>query len=138
AALVEGLILAAEEKCVVDAYGVVRPGPDMVYANQTLQSSIYPEMVLAARALMGGGLIQLPSSVHDLLSSETAADVERYVRWPQATAEERVKLMKLLWDLTGSEFASRHVQYEMFYAGQPSVVKVKEYLAYDWAAAERL
>jgi 4-hydroxyphenylacetate 3-monooxygenase len=138
AALVEGLILAAEDKCFVDDFGVARPGPDMVYANQTLQSSLYPEMVLTAREMMGGSLIQLPSSARDLLSPETAPDVERYVRWPKASAEERVKLIKLLWDLTGSEFASRHVQYEIFYAGQPAVVQAKSYRWYDWRAAERL
>jgi 4-hydroxyphenylacetate 3-monooxygenase len=138
AALVEGLILAAEEKCSVDRYGVVWPAPDMVYANQTLQSTIWPEAVLAAREMMGGSLIQLPSSVDDLLSPETSADVRRYVRWRDADATERVKLLKLLWDLTGSEFGARHVQYEMFYAGQPTVVKTKEYRAYNWADAERL
>jgi 4-hydroxyphenylacetate 3-monooxygenase len=138
AALVEGLILAAEEKSIVDEYGVARPSADMVYANQTLQSSIYPEVVMAARQMMGGSLIQLPSSVEDLRAAETSADMRRYVRWPHADVEERVKLLKLLWDLTGSEFGSRHVQYEMFYAGQPTVVQTKEYRAYDWAAAELL
>ena len=138
AALVEGLILAAEEKCYVDDDGIAWPAPDMVYANQTLQSTLYPEMVLMAREMMGGSLIQLPSSARDLLSAETAPDVARHVRWPEASAEERVKLLKLLWDLTGSEFGSRHVQYEMFYAGQPSVVKAKAFNAYDWSAAEAL
>jgi 4-hydroxyphenylacetate 3-monooxygenase len=138
AALVEGLILAAEEKCFVDEYGVARPGPDMVYANQTIQSILYPEMVLAARQMLSGSLIQLPSSAQDLLSPETRADVNRYVRWPSASAEERVKLIKLLWDLTGSEFAGRHVQYELFYAGQPTVVQAKSFRWYDWPAAERL
>lgn len=138
AALVEGLILAAEDKCIVDAYGVAWPSPDMVYANQTLQSTIWPEMVMLARDIMGGSLIQLPSSVADLLSAETSPAIRRYVRWRDADAEERTKLPKLLWDLIGSEFGSRHVQYEMFYAGQPSVVKTKAYRAYDWAFAERL
>jgi 4-hydroxyphenylacetate 3-monooxygenase len=135
AALVEGLILAAEQKYIVDEYGVARPGPDMVYANQTLQSSIYPELVLAAREMLGGSLIQLPSSAQDLLSSVTAPDVERYVRWPSASAEERVKLIKLLWDLTGSEFAGRHVQYEMFYAGAQFVTRGHSYRTYDWPGA---
>jgi 4-hydroxyphenylacetate 3-monooxygenase len=138
AALVEGLLLAAEQKCIVDEYGVARPGPDMVYANQTLQSTIYPEMVLAAREMLGGSLIQLPSAASDLLSSVTAPDLQRYVRWPAAEAEERVKLIKLLWDLTGSEFAGRHVQYELFYAGQPAVVQAKSYRWYDWPSAESL
>ena len=36
---------------------------------------------------------------------------------PGSTSVERVKLYKLAWDLVGSEFAGRHQQYELFYAG---------------------
>ena len=32
-------------------------------------------------------------------------------------SEDRVKLMKLLWDAIGSEFGSRHELYEINYAG---------------------
>jgi 4-hydroxyphenylacetate 3-monooxygenase len=138
AALVEGLVLAAEANPVLDDYGVMRPYPALVYSNQTLQSSIYPEVVGLARALMGGSLIQLPSSVGDFGGPDTAGDVQRYLRWPGVEPEERVKLLKLLWDLISSEFGGRHLQYEMFYAGQPAVVKAKQYRTYDWAAAESL
>ena len=74
-----------------------------------------------------------------------AAEVDRLIRglspFPGAWCEaggERVKLLKLLWDLVGSEFAARHLQYEMFYAGEPSAVKGREYRAFDWAAAEAM
>lgn len=138
AALVEALVLAAEEDPYTDVYGVVWPNPALVYANQTLQSSLYPEVVQLARAMLGGSLLQLPSSSADFANPESAADLERYVRWPGAGAPERVKLLKLLWDVLGSEFAGRHVQYEMFYAGQPAAVQGREFRAYDWARAERL
>jgi 4-hydroxyphenylacetate 3-monooxygenase len=95
-------------------------------------------MLQMARSMMGGSLIQLPSSAADFAGPDTSADVRRYVRWPAADAEERVKLLKLLWDLIGSEFGGRHLQYEMFYAGQPAVIQAKEYRTYDWAAAEAL
>ena len=45
---------------------------------------------------------------------------------------ERVKFFKLAWDAIGSEFASRHVQYEMFYAGAMFVLKNHAFHAYDW------
>ena len=60
------------------------------------------------------------------------------MRWPNVEAHQRVKLLKLLWDLLGSEFAGRHVQYEMFYAGPPAGVKLREFRSYNWADAERL
>jgi 4-hydroxyphenylacetate 3-monooxygenase len=138
AALVEGLVLAAEDHAVTDEWGLMRPNPQFVYANQTLQSTLYPELIQMVRGMLSGSLLQLPSSVGELRMSETLEDMQRYVRWPGAAGVERIKLLKLLWDMVGSEFAGRHVQYEMFYAGQPAVVKMKANAAYDWAAAERL
>lgn len=136
--LIEGMILAAEASAQPDQYGVVWPTPALVYASQNLQQSTYGEILGQVRNMMGGSLIQLPSAVGDLLSADTAPDFERYVRWPGAPAEERIKLLKLLWDLIGSEFGSRHLQYEMFYAGEPSAVRGRAYRSFDWAAAERL
>jgi hypothetical protein len=43
-----------------------------------------------------------------------------------------------LWDALGSEFGSRHVQYEMFYAGEPAAIQGREFRSFDWAAAEAL
>ena len=136
--LVEGLILAAEAKAAPDEFGVMRPDGAIVYANQVLQAALYPELIVKVRGMLGGSVIQLPSSATELLNPDTAADVKRYVRWPDVPGEQRVKLLKLVWDLIGSEFGSRHVQYEMFYAGEPASVKGREFRAFDWADAERL
>ena len=54
---------------------------------------------------------------------------------PGVGAAERIKLFKLVWDAVGSEFAGRHHQYEMFYAGAPFVVKGYAYRNYDFAPA---
>jgi 4-hydroxyphenylacetate 3-monooxygenase len=136
--LVEGLILAAEAKAAPDQYSVMRPDGGMVYANQVLQAALYPELLIKVRGMLGGSVIQLPSSVGELLNPETAADINRYTRWPDVPGEQRVKLLKLVWDLVGSEFGSRHLQYEMFYAGEPAAVKGREFRSFDWADAERL
>ena len=68
-------------------------------------------------------MLQQPSSFRELAEPETRHDVERYLQASGAEAEERVKLFKLAWDAVGSEFGSRHHQYELFYAGAPFVVK---------------
>ena len=46
--------------------------------------------------------------------------------------------MKLAWDAIGSEFASRHTQYEMFYAGAQFVTRGHALRTYDWKRAESL
>ncbi len=52
--------------------------------------------------------------------------------------EARVKFMKLAWDAIGSEFASRHLQYEMFYAGAQFVTKGHSARTYDWDDVKQL
>lgn len=46
--------------------------------------------------------------------------------------------MKLVWELVGSEFAGRHEQYEMFYAGAPFLVKSRMAQVYDFDRATAL
>ena len=43
-----------------------------------------------------------------------------------------MKFYKLAWDAVGSEFGSRHHQYEMFYAGATFVTKGHSFRSYDW------
>jgi 4-hydroxyphenylacetate 3-monooxygenase len=136
--IVEGMILGAEAAAEPDQFGVMRPKDSLLYASQVYQQAMYPLLLNQIRGLLGGSLIQLPATVNDLRGPASAADVERYVRWPHAGAVERIKLLKLLWDAVGSEFASRHLQYEMFYAGEPPAIQLREFRNFDWAAAEEL
>ncbi|MGZ8478844.1 MAG: 4-hydroxyphenylacetate 3-hydroxylase family protein [Candidatus Binatia bacterium] len=136
--IVEGMILGAEAAAEPDPFGVMRPKDSLLYASQVYQQAMYPPLLNQIRGLLGGSLIQLPASVDELRAPASAADIERYVRWPHAGAVERVKLLKLLWDAVGSEFASRHLQYEMFYAGEPPAIQLREFRNFDWAAAEEL
>jgi 4-hydroxyphenylacetate 3-monooxygenase len=139
AAVVEGMVLAAEATCAVDRHGVARPNPRFLYGAMGLQSELYPRAIQILRELAGGGMIQVPSSVQDLLSSETQADLRKYLRAAGMTAEERIKLFKLAWDLVGTEFGGRHLQYEMFYAGAPHVARGHAYRNYGYdEAVERV
>jgi 4-hydroxyphenylacetate 3-monooxygenase len=138
ASVVEGMILGAEAAAEPDPFGVMRPKDSLLYASQVFQQAMYPQLLNQIRAMMGGSVMQLPASVGELNSPASAADIERYVRWPKAGGRERVKLLKLLWDALGSEFGSRHLQYEMFYAGEPGAIQGREFRSFDWAAAEAL
>ena len=132
AAVVEGMELASEATAVTDARGIVHPNPRFLYGAMGLQAELYPRLVHLVRELAGGGVIQLPASVRELTNAETADDMRRYVQSPGVPAEQRVKLFKLVWDMVGSEFGSRHYQYEMFYAGAPFVAKTYAYRNYGF------
>jgi 4-hydroxyphenylacetate 3-monooxygenase len=138
AASYEGLLDAQIETAKPNANGVFVPSPQPHYTAMNLQSWIYPVMLDIIRELCGGGMIQLPASVTDLFHPEIGIDVRRYVQSPDFPAEERVRLLKLCWDAVGSEFASRHHQYEKFYAGAPFIVSSHLYRHYDFATSERL
>ncbi len=50
--------------------------------------------------------------------------LDRYLRGSNGySAEERVKLMKLLWDSLGTEFGGRHELYEINYGGSTEEIR---------------
>jgi 4-hydroxyphenylacetate 3-monooxygenase len=139
AAIVEGMVLAAEATCSIDAYGVARPNPRFLYAAMSQQAEFYPRALHLLRQLAGGGVMQLPASAAaELNNPETGPDIRRYIRSTGVPSEERIKLFKLAWDLFGSEFGGRHHQYEMFYAGAPFVAKGYAFRNYGFEEAVAL
>jgi 4-hydroxyphenylacetate 3-monooxygenase len=135
AASVEGMVLAGEAGCRIDERGVAVPDARYLYAMMGQQAEFYPRALHILRLLTTSGVIQLPDSYRQMVESETAADIERYVHSSGVASEEHIKLYRLAWDLIGSEFASRHHQYEMFYAGAPSVSKAHAVHNYRYAEA---
>jgi 4-hydroxyphenylacetate 3-monooxygenase len=138
AATYEGLLDAQIETAKPNRHGVYVPNPQPHYAAMNLQSWIYPLMLDIIRELSGGGMIQLPASVSDLMHPEIGIDVRRYIQSPDFPAEARVRLLKLCWDAIGSEFASRHHQYEKFYAGAPFIVRSHMLRHYDFEKSNAL
>ena len=52
-------------------------------------------------------------------------------------SRERVGLLKLMWDLVGTEFAGRQLQYEMFYSAAQHVADLHVFRSFDWSAGRR-
>ena len=112
--------------------------PITLYSAMAMQSEFNGRMLEMVRELAGGAFITLPSSLADLENPETAPDVERYMRSASTDAKSKVALMRLLWDFIGSEFGSRHQQYEKFYGGASFIVKKNVYRNFDWKRAGAL
>ena len=130
--LVDGLLNGMEAKGQHAGRYFV-PDRHLLYSAQTLTQQLYPKVITAIRDLAGGGLIMLPSSAADLDDPLLASLIHKTQKSPVFTPQERVKFFKLAWDALGSEFASRHVQYEMFYAGASFVTRGHSYRTFDWA-----
>ena len=137
AALIEGMVHGMEAKGTwVGKYYV--PDRHLMYASQVQAQKMYPEVIQAIRQMTGGGVIMMPSSVEDFSSDETAGYIEKTQQSPVSNSKDRVKLFKLAWDAIGSEFGSRHVQYEMFYSGAQFAVRNHSFRTYDWEKATNM
>ncbi len=108
------------------------PNRHHVYGAQVLTQELYPQIIRKLRELAGGAFIMLPSSIADFADPDLQRIIRTTQRSPAASPEERVKFLKVAWDAVGSEFASRHTQYEMFYAGAQFVTRGHSFRTYDW------
>jgi 4-hydroxyphenylacetate 3-monooxygenase len=134
----ESMLLAHEVAATVDADGVLWPARTTLYGAMALQSELNGRMLEIIRELAGSAMITLPSSRADFDNPDMATDIERYMRSGTMEARDRVALMRLVWDFLGSEFGSRHQQYEKFYGGASFLVKQNVNRFYDHARAKAL
>jgi 4-hydroxyphenylacetate 3-monooxygenase len=84
------------------------------------------------RELMGAGVFQMPADASVLEDPELRETFETYWSVPGQSAGDRMKLLNLAWDLLGSDFAGRHMQYEKFYAGPSFVMNSYSYQTGPW------
>jgi 4-hydroxyphenylacetate 3-monooxygenase len=108
------------------------PNKHFLYSAQVLTQDLYPRVIQTIRDLAGGALIMLPSSVEDFGNAELAPIINKTQRSASMAPEQRIKYLKTAWDAIGSEFGSRHVQYEMFYAGARFVTCGHSFRTFDW------
>jgi 4-hydroxyphenylacetate 3-monooxygenase len=113
--------------------GAVLPSAEASSAYHVLAPMIYPRIKGLIDESVASGLIYVNSSAADFQVPELRPYLDKYLRGSYGyTGEQRVKLMKLLWDAVGTEFAGRHALYEVNYAGSPEATKV---IALDMANA---
>ena len=103
-----------------------------------MQAEFNGRMLEMVRELVSSSVISLPSSVADFDNPEIAPYIERYMRSGTMDARSRTALVRMLWDFIGTEFGSRHQQYEKFYGGSSFVVKQNVYRNYDFKRATAL
>jgi 4-hydroxyphenylacetate 3-monooxygenase len=131
----DGLVKAAERFPLVSE-GYARPHPQYIYAGMSLQRRLIGDIYKTIRELAGGAFQALPSSEAAFFSEDTGPATERYYKSTVAPARDRVKLLRLIWDLIGTEYGGRQLQYEMFYSAAQPVVNRRMFRSYDWAGAK--
>jgi 4-hydroxyphenylacetate 3-monooxygenase len=105
-----------------------------MYAALNWCTESHSQIIDALRELCGGGIFQMPADITVMQDAKLRQQFEMYWQTPQLGAKERMKLYKLAWDLVGSEFAGRHLQYEKFYAGASFIIRNHNFREAPWEA----
>lgn len=92
---------------------------------------IYRRYVEIVQLLAAGGFFQAPTMM-DMENPEERVYIDKYFRGRAGvSAEERIRIFKLAWDVTGTAFAQRVQQYVTYYSGDPIRITAAFYLGYD-------
>jgi 4-hydroxyphenylacetate 3-monooxygenase len=109
-----------------------------MYAGLQWCTDNYNEITAIVRELCGGGVFQMPADASVMEDTALRNTFEQYWRNPKESAIDRMKLFKLAWDMLGSEFGGRHMQYEKFYAGPPFLVRNYNYTWAPWGSYDAI
>lgn len=93
--------------------------PKLEYAStvRLFSTMAWPRVKEIFETYLGGAPIVTPSSYKDLQNPTLRPLLDRYYRGSSGSAEQRIKLFKLIWDAIGTEFGGRHEIYERNYSG---------------------
>jgi 4-hydroxyphenylacetate 3-monooxygenase len=112
--------------------GTVLPNMNYAHAYRVLAPVVYPRVKEIIEQIISSGLIYLNSHVSDFGNPEIRSMLDKYLRGSHGQdAEQRVKVMKLLWDSVGTEFGGRHELYERNYAGNYEDIRSQVLLGND-------
>ena len=105
--------------------GYVLPNLDYGLAYRVAASTLYPKLKEIVENVLASALIYLPSHVERLSRIRRFGQyLDQFVRGSNGySAEDRVKLMKLMWDAIGTEFGGRHELYERNYFGSHESIR---------------
>ncbi len=102
----------------------VQPNMEPVNAYMILATIAYTKIKYIIEQTVASGLIYLNSHARDFQNPAIRPYLDKYLRGSNGySAEQRVKLMKLLWDSIASEFGGRHELYEINYAGSTEEIR---------------
>jgi 4-hydroxyphenylacetate 3-monooxygenase len=106
--------------------GAVLPNPHYGMAYRWFMQIGYPRIREIVMQDVASGLVYVTSSAKDFQNPEIRPYLDTYLRGSNgASAVERVKLMKLLWDAIGTEFGGRHELYERNYSGNHEATRIE-------------
>ncbi|GAA3402455.1 4-hydroxyphenylacetate 3-hydroxylase family protein [Paenibacillus hodogayensis] len=127
---IKALLLVSERNPVRHPAGVWLANGKPLTTAKNLMNRFYPRAVEILQLLSASGVLQAPSTMADF-RGPLGPRLEEYFRGADRSAQERIQLLKLNWELTGSKLGARHVLYERYYGGDPERTHARQYEEYD-------
>jgi 4-hydroxyphenylacetate 3-monooxygenase len=127
--IMKALKLASEEEANVNEYGVMTPARGPLDAARNHYPSVHKRLMEVLQLCSSSGLIMVPSQAD--WEGERSADIDKFLQGKNGSAEERLRLFRLAWDMTISGFGGRQALYERFFFGDPVRMKHALYGVYD-------
>lgn len=127
--LMKACLRAAETDAKVDQWGVLCPARMPLLAARRLFIRMYPRMAEILHLLGSSSLMALPTEAD--LHGPLARELHDYLDTDTTSAEARIKLFRLAWDVCCSAFGSRQVLYERYFGGNALQNSLILYNLYD-------
>lgn len=124
----KALLEKSENAASLDEWGYMRPDILSLRVAGAIFPKIYPRFIEIIQLIGASGMITLPTE--KAFQSAIRADLDQYLQSANKTAEERVKIFRLAWDLTMSSFGTRQMQYERYFFGDPIRLSSELYRTY--------
>src|SRR5699024_5461592 len=106
--------------------GTFLPNLNSGLSYRVFMSEGWPQIKGIIQNVVAGNLIVQPSSASDFRNAELRPLLDKLYRGSNdITAHDKIKLIKLLWEVVGSEFAGRHELYERNYSGNHENIRLE-------------
>jgi len=125
----KALLSTSEVNAKLDKWGTMVPDFNPLSTAILIYTRLYPRFCEILQQIGASGLVSIPSEVD--FSSEIKNDLEIYLQGTNVNAKERVRLLRLAWDISMSAFGSRQSLYERFFFGDPIKMASNIYHSYD-------
>ncbi|REB07888.1 4-hydroxyphenylacetate 3-monooxygenase, oxygenase component [Sporosarcina sp. BI001-red] len=125
----KALLDKSEQDATLDQWGYLRPSIVPLQVASNIFPIVYPRFSEIIQLIGASGLVTIPTE--KAFQSEIHHDLVQYLQGATKSAEDRVKIFRLAWDLTMSSFGTRQTQYERYFFGDPIRLSSQLYRSYS-------
>ena len=94
----KALKIASEEEASVNEYGVMTPARGPLDAARNHYPAVHKRLIEILQLCSSSGLIMVPSQADR--EGDRSSDIDKFLQGKNGSAEERLRLFRLAWDMT--------------------------------------